>query len=48
MFGKDSLWTVHGLLVGQLLVDQQLVDQQLVDQQPVDQQIAAGQPIMFS
>ena len=36
MFGKDSPWTVHGLLVDQVLVDQQLVDQ-LLDQQLVDQ-----------
>ena len=32
MFGKDSPWTVHGLLVDQVLVDQQPVDQLLVDQ----------------
>ena len=34
MFGKDSPWTVHGLLVDQLLVDQQLVDQLLSMDRP--------------
>ncbi len=43
MFGKNSPWTVHGLLVDQLLVDQHLVDQQLVDQQLVDQQLVDQQ-----